>query len=92
MSRKGTNPLPGVTYAPQPVCPIPRPVYINHSQAGLGSEYEIERYKSPQNQGMPVLEQMDVEAKDSLPEAAPIPLSGQAHVLAAQRLPQPPRP
>ncbi|KIM63105.1 hypothetical protein SCLCIDRAFT_24490 [Scleroderma citrinum Foug A] len=92
MSRKHTNPLPGVTYAPQPVRPIPRPVYINHSQAGLGSEYEIERYKSPQNQGMPVLEQMDVEAKDSLPEAAPIPLSGQAHVLAAQRLPQPPRP
>jgi len=90
MSPKRIGPLPGVTYAPQPVRPIPRPVY--HGQPGLGSEYEIERYKSPQNQRMPVSEQMSVEARDSLPEAVPIPLSGQAHVLAARRLPQPPRP
>ncbi|KAL4077017.1 hypothetical protein V8B97DRAFT_1915194 [Scleroderma yunnanense] len=98
MSRfsKRIEPFPAVTYAPQPVRPIPRPVYIDHDRAGLGSEYEIERYQSPQHQRMPVTEQMSVEVRDSIPEAIHIPLSGQTQAFASQlrppRAPLPPPP
>ena len=91
MFRKRGDPLPGVTYAPQPVRPIPGSVFIHHDRGGLGSEYEIERYKSPPNSRMPAPEQMNVEVRDSLPEAVQIPPSGQAHVVAPRLLPRPPQ-
>ncbi|KAG6335397.1 hypothetical protein ID866_3692 [Astraeus odoratus] len=91
--KKHTETLPEVPYAPRPVRPIPRPVYIDHDRAGLGSEYEIEPYRSPPPaQRMPVSEQIDVEYRNSLPEAIPIPLSEQARPLTSRPPPASPTP
>ncbi|KAI6131801.1 hypothetical protein EDD17DRAFT_1478063, partial [Pisolithus thermaeus] len=80
-------PAPVVTYAPRPVRPAVQPKHFSHDRAGLGSEYEIEGYKSPPPEQMTFAEQMDVEYRNSLREAVPIPLFGPAHVSTVRPLP-----
>ncbi|KAI6103477.1 hypothetical protein F5141DRAFT_1130798 [Pisolithus sp. B1] len=80
-------PAPVVTYAPRPVRPAVWPGYFNRDRAGLGSEYEIEGYKSPPPERMTFAEQMDVEYRNSLREAVPIPPLGPTHVSTVRPLP-----
>ncbi|KAI6150368.1 hypothetical protein BKA82DRAFT_24727 [Pisolithus tinctorius] len=90
--KNGSESLPApvavVTYAPKPIRPAVRPAYFDHDRAGLGSEYEIERFKSPPARQMTVPEQMVIDYRSSLREAVPIPLSSQTQISTVRPLPR----
>lgn len=81
-------PAPVVTYAPRPIRAAVPPECFNRDRAGLGFEYEIEGYKSPPPQQTTFPEQMDIEYRNSLREAVPVPVIGQTHASTIRPLPR----